>query len=231
MPDETPTPEGCDGPGKAVAWSAPLTLADLGRWRGGCSVHALMLSCVAAALAGELRSRGQDPRRAELRLLGADAPGSHAPAQASAGKPLRPRHPALPLGIANPVARSWECSAASEALTGSRQALLMHVLLSLVGLLAEPWHEGAGPCWRARRRESPNHGARSAGGALPGGCAHRRHDVLGAPGLGTSASGFVPQLRRQPARGRDERRRPADPQPARRCPGQASSSGSCRWPG
>lgn len=146
MPDETPTPlKGCDGPDKAVAWSAPLALADLRPVARafGCSVHALMLSCVAAALAGELRSRGQDPRRAELRLLVPTPLARTRRAQASAGNHFGLVNLALPLGIANPVARSWEVQRRLEALTGSHQALLMHVLLSLVGLLTEPWRTKA----------------------------------------------------------------------------------------
>ena len=42
---------------------------------------------------------------------------------------------ALPLGITNPVARAWEIHRRIEALAATRQALLMHLLLGIVGLL------------------------------------------------------------------------------------------------
>lgn len=138
MPDESPTPfKGKPGPDKCIAWADPLP-ADRVRQVArafGCSINAVLLSCLAGALGAQLRSLGTDPRKVEIRVLLPSPLRSARRASAQAGNHFGLVNLALPLGITNPVARAWEVHRRIEALAGTRQALLMHLLLGVVGLL------------------------------------------------------------------------------------------------
>ena len=101
----------------------------------GCSINAVLLSCLAGALGAQLRSLGTDPRKVEIRVLLPSPLRSARRASAQAGNHFGLVNLALPLGITNPVARAWEVHRRIEALAGTRQALLMHLLLGVVGLL------------------------------------------------------------------------------------------------
>lgn len=138
MPDESATPfKGKPGPVKCIAWSDTLP-ADQARQVArtfGCSINAVLLSCVAGALGAQLRSLGTDPRKVEIRVLLPSPLRSARRASAQSGNHFGLVNLALPLGITNPVARAWEVHRRIEALAGTRQALLMHLLLGVVGLL------------------------------------------------------------------------------------------------
>ena len=75
------------------------------------------------------------PRRIEIRVLLPSPLRSLRRASAQSGNHFGLVNLALPLGIGNPVARAWEVHRRIEALAGTRQALLMHLLLGVVGLL------------------------------------------------------------------------------------------------
>lgn len=138
MPDESPTPfKGKPGPVKCIAWCDTLP-ADQARQVArafGCSINAVLLSCLAGALGAQLRSLGADPRKLEIRVLLPSPLRSTRRASAQSGNHFGLVNLALPLGITNPVARAWEVHRRIEALAGTRQALLMHLLLGVVGLL------------------------------------------------------------------------------------------------
>jgi diacylglycerol O-acyltransferase / wax synthase len=140
MPEESPTVfKGKPGPVKCVAWSDALP-GDQARQVArafDCSVNAVLLSCVAAALGAQLRQRGTDPRPIEIRVLLPAPLRAMRRSSAHSGNHFGLVNLALPLGISNPVARAWEIHRRIEALAGTRQALLMHLLLGIVGLLPE----------------------------------------------------------------------------------------------
>jgi len=138
MPDEAPTPfRQAPCLRKALAWSEALPQRDAKHVAQafGCSVNAVLVSCLAAALGAELQTRGHDARKTEIRVL--------IPMPLRGTRRAAPLHGnhfglvnlSLPLGISNPVARAWEVHRRLDALAGTRQALLMHVLLGIVGLL------------------------------------------------------------------------------------------------
>jgi WS/DGAT/MGAT family acyltransferase len=138
MPDESPTPfKGKPGPDKYIAWGDAVA-ADRVRQVArafGCSINAVLLSCLAGALGAQLRSLGTDPRKVEIRVLLPSPLRSARRASAHSGNHFGLVNLSLPLGITNPVARAWEVHRRIEALAGTRQALLMHLLLGVVGLL------------------------------------------------------------------------------------------------
>lgn len=129
--------KGKPGPKKRIAWCKPLPVADVKvvARSFGCSTSEALLACLAGGLAGHLRSCGDEVREVEIRVLfpvnlrairqTADALGNHFGLVALE----------LPLGIQNPIARAWEIHRRMEALKGSKQALLVHLLLALAGLL------------------------------------------------------------------------------------------------
>ncbi|HRD95834.1 MAG TPA: WS/DGAT domain-containing protein [Rubrivivax sp.] len=138
MPDETPTPfKGKPGALKCIAWgdALPTDQARQVARAFGCSINAVLLSCVAAALGAQLRLLGADPRQVEIRVLLPSPLRSVRRASAQSGNHFGLVNLALPLGIGNPVARAWEVHRRIEALAGTRQAQLMHLLLGVVGLL------------------------------------------------------------------------------------------------
>lgn len=138
MPDESPTPfKGKPGPSKLVAWSdaVPVDQARLVARAFGCSIHAVLLSCLAAALGERLRAQGADPRHVEIRVLIPSPLRSARRASSRSGNHFGLVNLALPLGIGNPVARAWEVHRRIDALAATRQALVMHMMLGVVGLL------------------------------------------------------------------------------------------------
>lgn len=145
MPDESSTPfKGKPGPSKLVAWSdtVPVEQAKLVARAFGCSIHAVLLSCLAGALGERLRALGVDPRKVEIRVLIPSPLRSARRASSRLGNHFGLINLALPLGIGNPVARAWEVHRRIEALAATRQALVMHTMLGVVGLLpAELQHQ------------------------------------------------------------------------------------------
>lgn len=140
MPDESPTVfKGKPGPIKCVAWGDALPGDQARRVARafGCSVNAVLLSCVAGALGTQLRLQGTDPRPVEIRVLLPAPLRSMRRSSAHTGNHFGLVNLALPLGITNPVARAWEIHRRIETLAATRQALLMHLLLGIVGLLPE----------------------------------------------------------------------------------------------
>lgn len=138
MPDETPTPlKQPPGAGKAVAWCEALPQREVKRVAQafGCSVNAVLISCVAAALGAHLQAQGHETRKAEIRVLIPTPLRGTRRAASLHGNHFGLVNMLLPLGVTNPVARAWEVHRRLEALTGTRQALLMHLLLGIVGLL------------------------------------------------------------------------------------------------
>lgn len=138
MPDETVTPfKQPPGTQRVVAWCEPLRQHDVRRVAQafGCSVYAVLISCVAAALGAELHSRGHDPAKTEIRVLVPSPLRGTNRAAAMHGNHFGLVNLLLPLGISNPVARAWEVHRRLGALADTHQGLLMHLLLGLVGLL------------------------------------------------------------------------------------------------
>ncbi len=138
MPDETPTPlKQRPGSHKAVAWCEALPQREVRRVAQavGCSTYAVLISCIAAALGAGLRARGHDPGKTEIRVLIPTPLRGTRRAASMHGNHFGLVNMLLPLGISNPMARAWEIHRRLETLAGTRQALLMHLLLSVVGLL------------------------------------------------------------------------------------------------
>lgn len=136
MTADTPTSlKGRTGVAKAVAWNEPLPLADvkLVCRALGASVNDLLLSCVAGALRGYLRGRGEATEGCEIRAL---VPVNLRPADG----PMRLGNQfglvplELPVGFANPIARLDEVRRRMDALKDGYQGLLSYGLLAAVGL-------------------------------------------------------------------------------------------------
>lgn len=140
MPDDSPTRlKGLPGRAKRVAWCAPLPLEDVkavGKALG-CSINDVLLSCVAGAIGGYLRAKGESTADKEIRAM--------VPVN------LRPLHEAyklgnhfglvpvvLPIGLDNPLERLLEVRRRMQALKGSTQPLMAYGMLAIAGLLVKP---------------------------------------------------------------------------------------------
>jgi diacylglycerol O-acyltransferase len=144
MPSDTATClKGRPGVAKGIAWNEPLPLDDV---KVVCralraSVNDVLLSCVAGAIRGYLRSRGEDTAGCEIRAM---VPVNLRPAD----EPLKLGNRfglvplVLPVGMGNPLARLQEVHRRMEALKGGYQAVLAYGLLGAVGwapkLLQDP---------------------------------------------------------------------------------------------
>jgi WS/DGAT/MGAT family acyltransferase len=140
MPDDSHTRyKGKPGVAKRVAWTETLPLEEvkaIGRALG-CSVNDVLLSCVAGALGGYLRRRGDATDDVEIRALvpvNLRAPGK----EHKLGNRFGLVALVLPLGIVNPVARIHEVHRRMEALKKSYQAALTLGILGLMGLCPKP---------------------------------------------------------------------------------------------
>ena len=136
MPDDSPSRfKGRPGTRKRVAWSEPLPLdivKAIGHVAGG-SVNDVLLSCVAGALGGYLRERGDDPTDVEIRALipvNLRPPGN----EHTLGNRFGLVALTLPLGLDNPFARLAAVRARMEALKGSYQAPVTLGVLGIVGM-------------------------------------------------------------------------------------------------
>ncbi|MEO8280511.1 MAG: wax ester/triacylglycerol synthase family O-acyltransferase [Ideonella sp.] len=140
MSDDSPTllkgqPEGH----KLVAWSEPIAL-DTVKAIGhalGCTVNDVLLACVAGAIGGSLRDRGDEPAGKEIRAM---VPVNLRPLDQAwqLGNRFGLAPLVLPIGIANPVARVYSIRQRMDQLKGSYQPVLAFALLALSGLLLKP---------------------------------------------------------------------------------------------
>ncbi|AMO25456.1 diacylglycerol O-acyltransferase [Ramlibacter tataouinensis] len=139
MPDDSKTRlKGRAGTVKRVAWCDPLPLVEVkavGKALG-CSINDVLLSCVAGAIGGYLRSLGDRTEGQEIRAM--------IPVNL---RPLEQAHKlgnrfglvplSLPIGIENPIERVYEVRRRMNALKGSTQPLLAFALLASAGVLAK----------------------------------------------------------------------------------------------
>ena len=144
MPNDSPTRlKGKPGGIKKVAWCQPIPLEEVkavGKALN-CSINDVLLSCVAGALGGYLKSCGDSVAGQEIRamvpvnLRPPRPEGSHA---YKLGNRFGLVPLVLPIGIENPIERVYEVRRRMAALKGSYQPLLAFSLLALAGLLIKP---------------------------------------------------------------------------------------------
>ncbi len=140
MPDDSPTRlKGEPGTSKRVAWCPPLPLEDVkavGRALG-CSINDVLLSCVAGAIGHYLRSCGDDTAGTEIRAM---IPVNLRPIEDAwqLGNHFGLVPLVLPVGLQNPIERTYAVRQRMGALKGSTQPLLAFGLLALAGLLVKP---------------------------------------------------------------------------------------------
>lgn len=140
MPNDTTTRlKGRPGRAKAIAWNEPLPLDDVKAVARavGASVNDVLLSCVAGALRRYLLSHGDDVDGTEVRAM---VPVNLRPVSEALelGNRFGLVPLALPVGIANPVARLFEVRRRMDELKGGYQAVLAYVLLGAVGMTPRP---------------------------------------------------------------------------------------------
>jgi WS/DGAT/MGAT family acyltransferase len=140
MPDDSPTRlKGIPGTAKRVAWCQPIPLEEVkavGRALN-CSVNDVLLSCVAGALGGYLKSFGDEVVGKEIRAM---VPVNLRPIEDAykLGNHFGLAPVVLPIGIANPVERVYEVRRRMGEMKGSMQPLLAFGLLAVAGLLVKP---------------------------------------------------------------------------------------------
>ena len=102
-----------------------------------CSVNDVLLSCVAGAIGGYLRSQGDDPTGQEIRAM---IPVNLRPMEEAwkLGNHFGLVPLVLPIGIKNPIERIYEVRKRMNALKGSTQPLLAFAMLSMAGMLVKP---------------------------------------------------------------------------------------------
>jgi WS/DGAT/MGAT family acyltransferase len=136
MADDSPTRfKGTPGREKVVAWSEPMPLAEV-KAVGHvlrASVNDVLLASVAGAFGAYLSARGDDAEGVEIRAL---IPVNLRPPRSEErlGNRFGLVTLALPLGLANPLARLAVVRERMEALKGSYQAAVTLGILSLVGM-------------------------------------------------------------------------------------------------
>lgn len=121
---------------KAVAWCEPLALDDVkavGKALG-CSVNDVLLSCVAGAIRGYLRARGEDIDGAELRAM-VPVNLREAGSAQTLGNKFGLVPVLLPIGIEHPVVRTLEIRRRMAELKGGYTPLLAMAILGFVGLV------------------------------------------------------------------------------------------------
>ncbi|WP_291992694.1 wax ester/triacylglycerol synthase family O-acyltransferase [Candidatus Accumulibacter sp. ACC003] len=127
--------KGKAGTVKRVAWSPPISLAEIkacGRLLD-CSVNDTLLSAVAGALRGYLLAKGDRLNAAEIRVM-VPVNLRAASERDELGNRFGLVALELPIGIANPLARLYATRARMAALKGSYQAMLTFVLLGVAGM-------------------------------------------------------------------------------------------------
>ena len=140
MPDDSPTRlKGQPGQAKRVAWCPPIPLEEvkaIGRALN-CSINDVLLSCVAGAIGGYLRSQGDDPTGQEIRAM---IPVNLRPMEEAwkLGNRFGLVPLVLPIGVANPVERVYEVRRRMSALKGSTQPILAFAMLAVAGLMIKP---------------------------------------------------------------------------------------------
>ncbi len=140
MPDDSSTRlKGQPSGRKRVAWCEPIPLVEvkaIGKALN-CSVNDVLLSCVAGAIAGYLRSHGDDPSGQEIRAM---VPINLRPMEDAwkLGNRFGLIPLVLPIGVDNPIERVYAVRSRMGALKGSLQPLLTFGLLSVAGLLIKP---------------------------------------------------------------------------------------------
>ncbi len=140
MPDDSPTLlKGKPMGKKRVAWSEPLPLDEVKAIGKGlaCTINDVLLSCVAGAIAGYLRERGQDPTGKEIRAM---VPVNLRPIEKAwqLGNRFGLAPLVLPIGINNPLDRVHAVRRRMGELKGSYQPLLAFAVLSIAGLFIKP---------------------------------------------------------------------------------------------
>ena len=135
MGQDSPTRfKGRPGTVKRVAWADPLPLDEVkavGRALGA-SVNDVLLSCVAGALAGYLRAKGDDTDGVMLRAL---VPVNLRPIEKAyrLGNQFGLVFLDLPIGLENPVARLYAVRENMRSLRGSYQPVLALGILAAMG--------------------------------------------------------------------------------------------------
>lgn len=143
MPDDSPTRlKGKPIGSKRVAWGEPLPLdAVKAIGKGlGCSVNDVLLACVAGAIGGYLRERGDDTTGQEIRAM---VPVNLRPMEKAykLGNQFGLVPLVLPIGIVNPIERVYAVRARMQELKGSYQPLLAFAVLAVAGLLIKPMQD------------------------------------------------------------------------------------------
>lgn len=126
--------KGKPGTIKRVAWSEPISLAEIKATSKvlGCSVNDTLLSAVAGALRAYLVAKGDAVDAAEIRVM---VPVNlRSPGDDDLGNRFGLVALELPIGIDNPLARLYATRARMRALKGSYQALLTFALLNAAGM-------------------------------------------------------------------------------------------------
>ncbi len=140
MADDSPTRlKGKPSGKKVVAWSEPMPLDDVKAvGKGlGCSINDVLLGCVAGAIGQYLRDQGDDPSGAEIRAM---VPVNLRPLEQAwkLGNRFGLAPLTLPIGIENPIARTFAVRARMQELKDSYQPLLAFAVLSVAGLMIKP---------------------------------------------------------------------------------------------
>ncbi len=140
MPDDSPTRlKGQPGQAKRVAWCPPIPLEEVkavGKALN-CSINDVLMSCVAGAIGGYLRSQGDDTTGQEIRAM---IPVNLRPMEEAwkLGNRFGLVPLVLPIGVANPVERVYEVRRRMNALKGSTQPILAFAMLAVAGLMIKP---------------------------------------------------------------------------------------------
>lgn len=140
MPDDSPTRlKGKPGTSKCVAWCEPIPLDEV-KAIGvalNCSINDVLLACVAGAIGHYLREHGDEVDGQEIRAM---VPVNLRPLDQAwkLGNRFGLAPLVLPIGIANPIARTYEVRRRMRQMKGSFQPLLAFGLLSVAGLLIKP---------------------------------------------------------------------------------------------
>jgi diacylglycerol O-acyltransferase / wax synthase len=140
MPDDSPTRlKGKPGTTKRVAWCEPVPLEAIRSVSKalGCSINDVLLACVSGAITQYLADYDDSARGKEIRAM---IPVNLRPLEQAykLGNRFGLAPLMLPLGIENPVERTFEVRKRMAALKGSYQPLMAFSLLALAGLLVKP---------------------------------------------------------------------------------------------
>ena len=140
MPDDSPTAlKGKPAGRKVVAWSEPMSLDDVKTVGKGlnCSVNDVLLGCVAGAVGAYLRGCGEEPAGKEIRAM---VPVNLRPPEQAwqLGNRFGLAPLVLPIGIVNPVERTYAVHRRMNEMKGSYQPLLAFAVLAMSGLFIKP---------------------------------------------------------------------------------------------